>query len=245
MANFVTPPISMDCNTGTLASPVWTALGAANTEIRWHDTNSAGLATSSANWPYMTRPVATAGVDFAYAFTADTTGLGIINAGSNVPTAFSNSDRHQTRWNWGADGTFASLPIVTAYTDATHAAITRNSPSGSLLSGSTVDTGATARSYLKANLWGTFTVSGTNSPGTAPTNAPVITDGATGSSAPGAGAWMANYQGLMADTDYISFVSIPAPVTAQVVEQILRLFTGPSMIANTYPFVITLKYTFS
>lgn len=243
MANFVL--ISFDANTGTLGTPVWTSLGGASTEWRWHDTNSAGLSTTSATWPYMTRPGATGGVDYSYAYTADAVGLGVINAGSNVPTAFSNSDRHQARWSWDVVGTYASVPIWTAYVDNTHAAVTRNSPTGEMLPGNTTDTGATARSYLKGNMWGTFSVPGTNSPGSAPTNVPAVTDGATGSLAPGAGAWLTNYQGLMADTDYISASGTPTAATAQVVEVIMRLFSGPNMAAKTYTNVSTWKYTYT
>jgi hypothetical protein len=151
VADFTT--LNHEVNTGTLGSPTWTVVsGGSNKEIRFSDVSSAGLATASASWPFMTRPAATGGVDYAYAFTADTTGLGIIDAGSNVPTAFSNANYLFGRWNWDALGTFASAPIFTAYPTTGHGSISRGD--GSVLGGHATDTGATARSYLKANAFG-------------------------------------------------------------------------------------------
>jgi len=114
-----------------------------------------------------------------------------------------------------------------------------------MLQGSTTDTGATARSYLKGNLYGR--VSSLTAPAAAPTNAPVVTDGATGSLAPSAGAnWLTNYQGLMGDTDFITAPFTPAAITTDSVQMMLTLFTGPNMVTGTYSTpVVSCKYTFS
>ncbi len=49
--------ISLDANIGDTATPVYSALGGANTEWRWSDTNAGGTSTTaSAAWPAMIRP---------------------------------------------------------------------------------------------------------------------------------------------------------------------------------------------
>lgn len=241
MANFTT--LTQEVNTGTLGAPSWTVVsGGSNHEVRFSDSGAVALNTASAAWPFMTRPAATGGVDYAYAFTADTTGLGIIDAGANVPTAFSNTNYLFSRWNWDALGTFASAPIFTAYPTTAHGAITRGD--GSLLGGHASDTGATARSYLKINAFGRVDSGG--APAAAPSNAPVVTDGATGALTPAAGAnWLTNYQGAMGDTDWIAFPSVPAATTADKWSVMFRLFTGPNMSPGTLVPVMALKYTYT
>jgi hypothetical protein len=241
VADFTT--LNHEVNTGTLGSPTWTVVsGGSNKEIRFSDVSSAGLATASASWPFMTRPAATGGVDYAYAFTADTTGLGIIDAGSNVPTAFSNANYLFGRWNWDALGTFASAPIFTAYPTTGHGSVSRGD--GSVLGGHATDTGATARSYLKGNAFGRVDSAG--APAAAPANAPTVTDGATGAVTPSAGAnWATNYQGLQGDNDWLAFPSTPAATTADKWSHIFRLFTGPNMSPGTLVPVMSLKYTYT
>lgn len=239
MADFTT--LRLQCNAGTQGSPTWTNIGGANTEVRWSD-SSAQSNVASASWPSMLRPAATASVDYTYAFTADATGTGIIgNAGA--PPAFSNNNYLWARWDWDNLGTFASAPIFTAYNDTNH-----NTPAsrggGALLAGHATDTGATARSYLKANAFGRVTTAG--APAAAPTNAPTVTDGSTGSVSPTAGAnWLTNYQGLMADVDYITFPSTPAATTADDWNVIFNLFTGPNQTPAVNVPKLTLKYTWT
>lgn len=239
--------LSLEMNDGNTATPSYVAIGGANTEIRWSD-SSAQANVASASWPAMIRPAATGLVSFAYAFSADATGQGIYSGATSVPAAFSKDDYLQGRWNWDAVGTFASAPIMTAYdttghtTPAARAAVP--APADNILSGSTTDTGATARSYMKANLWGRVSASG--APAAGPANAPVVTDGTTGSVSPTAGGnWLTNFQGLMADIDYITFPNTPAATTAGTQHIEVALFTGPNMSPKTYTPVISLKYTWT
>jgi hypothetical protein len=248
VANF--SAISLACNRNTLGSPNWLAIGGANTEVRFSSTSTGLLTTGSASWPLDTRPGSgTAAVAYTYMFDADATGTGFISsstgtgAGGANPPAFANSNYLWARWDWDNVGTFASAPIFTAYDNTSD-----NSPSsrggGGLLAGHTSDTGATARSYLKANAFGRVVSGG--APAAAPSNAPTVTDGTTGSVSPAAGAnWLTNYQGLMADIDYITFPSTPAATTADQWNVIFALFTGANMTPATYTSQLALKYTWT
>lgn len=238
--------LRLQVNTGSQASPTWTDVPAytagAGQELRWSDTATGLRTTGNAAWPYVTRPGTTQGVDYLYVFTADTTGLGVVGSGASPqdPSAFSNNSYLQARWNWDNTSSFASAPITTAYPTNAHGSITRGD--GSVLGGHATDTGATARSYLKANAFGRVTSAG--APAAAPANAPVVTDGATGSASPTAGAnWLTNYQGLMGDTDYITAPFTPAGTTADQWNVMLRLFTGPNMTPGTLTWAISLKYS--
>lgn len=239
MADFTL--IKLEANTNTQASPTWTALGGANTEVRWSDVSTQDN-VASASWPAMIRPAATQSVDYTYAFTADATGTGFIGT-AGPPVAFINTNYHFARWNWDNTGTFASAPIFTAYLTVGHTT-PGSRGGGGILAGHATDTGATARSYLKANLFGRVTSAG--APAAAPTNAPTVTDGATGAVTPAAGAnWATNYQGLMADIDWLAFPNTPAATTADSQECIFNLFTGPSQIPAINTPVISLKYTWT
>lgn len=239
MADFTT--LRLEANTGTQGAPTWTDVTGAGKEVRWSDLSTQNN-IASASWPAMLRPGATQSVDYTYAFTADATGTGFIgNAGA--PPAFLNSNFLFARWWWDNVGTFASAPIFTAYNDTNH-----NSPSsrggGAMLAGHATDTGATARSYLKANAFGRVVSAG--APAAAPANAPTVIDGATGSLAPGAGAnWLTNYQGLMADLDYITAPFTPAPTTQDQWNVIFNLFTGPNQIPAVNTAKLSIKYTWT
>lgn len=242
MADFTT--IRFQVNVGNTGTPSWQNIGGANTEVRFSDVGTGLLSTASAAWPAMIRPGSTSIVSYIYAFTADATGHGSYGAGTgNNPAAFSKDNYLQARWDWDNLGTFASAPIFTAYVDSNH-----NTPGsrggGALLAGHATDTGATARSYLKANAWGRVTSAG--APAAGPTNAPAVTDGATGSLAPTAGAnWLTNFQGLMADIDYITAPFTPAAVTANQWNVEIALFTGPNQTPAVNTPQITLKYTWT
>lgn len=242
MSDFTT--FRLQGNTGTQGTPVWTAIGAAGSgtgvELRFSDVATAG-ATASASWPFMTRPAATGGVDYIYAFSADTTSLGILGTTSTTPAAFANASYMQFRWDWDAVGSFASAPIYTAYPSTAHGAISRGD--GSLLGGHATDTGATARSYLKGTGFGRVTSLG--APAAAPGAAPVVTDGATGAVTPTAGANWSAWQGLQGDNDWIAFPSTPAATAADQWNVMMRLFTGPNMTPGTITWVVSNKYTYS
>lgn len=243
MADFTT--MRLEGNIGTTGSPNWQDLSGANREVRWSDLNNQNN-IASANWPAMIRPAATQGVDFTYAYTADAVGSGFYSNGGNCPV-YSKDNYLWARWWWDNLGTFASPPIFTAYRSTGDRTITREpaSPNPNLLGGS-VDTkpGGSAFSYLKGNAWGRVTSAG--APNAGPANAPVVTDGTVGSVSPPAGAnWLANFQSLMGDNDWITAPFTPAPTTQDQWNVHFRLFTGPNMVPSLYQVVISLKYTWT
>lgn len=241
MSDFTT--LNLQLNTGSNGAPTWTAIGQSGTgvEHRFSDSAAQG-AVASASWPFMTRPGSVQDIPYQYAFSADTTSLGYLGGGTNTPIAWANTNYNDIRINWDNLGTFASAPILTAYYTTGHASITRGD--NDILGGNTTDTGATARSYVKANLWGRVTSAG--GPGAAPSNAPVATSGATGSLSPTAGAnWMTNYQGLMGDVDYITAAATPAATTADQLPAMIDWWTGPNMLTGTKTPVEAVKYTYA
>jgi len=243
MADFTT--LTMEGNDGTIASPHWVEVGpTAAHEVRWSD-SATQKNVASASWPVMTRPAATSIVSYTYAYTADATGNGFIsNQGAVNCPAFSKDNYLWARWNWDNLGTFASAPIFTAYPSSAHGAITRGD--GSLLGGKTPDTGAggSEKSYLKGNAWGRVGSGG--APGAGPANAPAVTDGTVGSVSPAAGAnWLANFQDLMGDSDYITAPFTPAATTADTWSLEFALFTGPNETPALYQVILCLKYTWT
>ncbi len=255
MADFTaTTGLVLQFNTGIppVGTATWTGVPLAGSgtgqEIRFSDQSTQG-ATASASWPYMTRPGAATLVPYIYVFSADTTSLGVLGTTSNTPynystTALLTAAYLQARLSWDAVGTFASAPIFTAYASTGHAAIVRNTPSGDILAGNTTDTGATARSYIKGNMFGRVVSAG--APAAAPTQAPTITDGTTGSMSPAAGAnWLATtWQGLQGDNDFLTAAATPAATTADQLNLIIGLFVGPNSASGTYTPVLSTKYTY-
>lgn len=241
MADFTT--LKMEANHGILGTPVWVEVGpTANHEVRWSDSETQKN-IASASWPAMIRPAATSIVSYTYAYTADAVGNGFLsNEGAIDCPAYSKDNYLWARWNWDNLGTFASAPIFTAYPTSAHGAITRGD--GSLLGGHATDTGATARSYLKGNAYGRVDSAGV--PAAGPANAPVVTDGTTGSVSPTAGAnWLTNFQGLQGDNDWITAPFTPAAVTADKWSLHFALFTGPNETPALYQVILCLKYTWS
>lgn len=241
MADFTV--LKMEANHGTIGAPVWVEVGpTALHEVRWSDSNAQnGIA--SANWPAMIRPAATTLVSYTYAYTADAVGWGFISGQAAPCPAYSKDNYLWARWNWDNLGTFASAPIFTAFPTGAHGAIVRED--GSLLGGS-ADTkpGASAFSYLKGNAWGRVDIGG--APGAGPAAAPVVTDGTVGSVSPAAGAnWLANFQSLQGDNDYITAPFTPAAITADTWSLHFALFTGPNMTPALYVVKMTLKYTWT
>jgi hypothetical protein len=232
MPNFTN--LTFELNTGTLASPAWLAV---TSEVRWSDQGTQ-TATGSAAWPSMVQPSSPTVVAYSYCFTSDATGFGV--PGGGAPIAFSNANYLFCRWNWDASGTFASAPIVTSYYSTAHAAVVRGD--GQLLGGAAGDTGATPRSYLKANWFGNGT---SQVPAAAPAAAPAITDGATGPATTASNSWLAAYQGLQGDNDFIACTATPPARTANQWYGMLALFAGPNLSPTTYTPVVTLKYTWA
>lgn len=241
MADFTT--LTMEANHGTLIAPVWVEVGpTANHEVRWSD-SATQKDIASAAWPAMIRPAATAIVSYTYAYTADATGNGFISdSGGNDCPAYSKDNYLWAKWDWDNLGTFASAPIFTAYPTNAHGAIARDD--GSLLGGKIVDTGGTGYSYLKGNAFGQ--VDSVAAPAAAPAAAPVVTDGTVGSVSPGAGAnWLANFQSLQGDNDYITAAATPGATTADKWSLHFALFVGPNMVPATYTVILCLKYTWT
>ncbi len=239
MADFTT--LRLEGNNVTTGAPNWVDLSGAGHEVRWSDSPTQKN-VASANWPAMIRPVATSIVSYTYAYTADAVGDGFYANGGDCP-AYSKDNYLWARWWWDNLGTFASAPIFTAYPSSAHGAIVRGD--GSLLGGSN-DTkpGASQFSYLKGNAWGRVTSAG--APGAGPANAPVVTDGTVGSVSPAAGAnWLANFQGLQGDNDYITAPFTPAATTQDQWNVHFALFTGPNETPALYTVVMTLKYTWT
>lgn len=255
------PVISLDVNGGGsgttfTATNVSLPMGGNGIELRWSDSVTTMTTKSYVEWPAFVRPASgtSPATTFAlYYFSADTgiagggTGVGI--PGGATPVVYTNANYMQLRWNIAA-GTFAfaSAPILTAYDDNTHVAPAARASTSSPafpnnLSGSSTDTSGTAvRSYLKANAYGRFA----DVPAAAPANAPVVTDGAANATATTtATSWLTNYQGLMADVDFITCGATPAASTPANWNFILALFSGANMATGTYTSVVSLKYTFS
>lgn len=241
MADFTS--LIMEANHGTLVAPVWVEVGpTANHEVRWSDQNDQKDIASAA-WLAMIRPAATAIVSYTYAYTADATGNGFIStSGAVACPAYSENNYLWARWNWDNTGTFASAPIFTAYPTNAHGAVVRDD--GSLLGGKIADTGGGGYSYLKGNAFGQL--DSVAAPAAAPAAAPVVTDGTAGSVSPGAGAnWLANFQSLQGDNDYITAAATPAATTADKWSLHFALFTGPNEVPATYTVIMCLKYTWT
>lgn len=241
MADFTT--LTMKANHGTLVAPVWVEVGpTADHEVRWSD-SATQKNIASASWPAMIRPAATAIVSYTYAYTADATGNGFISTSGAVDCpAYDENNYLWASWNWDDLGTFASAPIFTAYPTDAHGAVVRGD--GSLLGGFDPDTSASEYSYLKGNAFGRD--DGDGAPAAAPAAAPVVTDGTVGSVSPGAGAnWLANFQSLQGDNDYITAPFTPTATSADTWSIHFALFTGPNMVPALYVVVMTLKYTWT
>lgn len=159
-------------------------------ELRWCNTGGGAAGTSSANWPYFTRPSSgTAAVPEMWAFTANTTGVQVAtydgtNAKSNV-----------LRWNWDNTGTFAAAPQFSAFGDNTHATPSAGTQPGAqsgspIVNGHATDTSST--SYLKINAYGNGS-SQAPAAGAAGTTL-AVTSGTAGAVSPGSAAWLATWQ---------------------------------------------------
>jgi len=243
MADFT--DLRLMANHGVQATPVWVEVGpGAGREVRWSDQNNQHD-VASASWPAMIRPAATEIVAHTYAYTADAVGNGFIsNEGAANTPAFSIDNYMWARWHWDNLGTFASEPIFTAYLSGAHDTPARDD--GSLLGGSDDTEGAAnlEYSYLKGNAFGRVVSGG--APAAAPSNAPVVTDGAEGSLAPAAGAnWLTNFQSLQGDRDYITAPFTPVATTEDQWNVMFALFTGPNMDPALYTNIMALRYTWT
>jgi hypothetical protein len=240
MADFTV--MRMEGNQHSTGAPDWIDLAGANHEVRWSDVATVHD-TASAAWPAMIRPAATAIVNYTYAYTADAVGHGFYSQAGGVNTpAWSKDNYLWARWWWDNTGTFASAPIFTAYLTSAHGAIVRDT--GGLLQGKIADTGGAGYSYLKGNAYGRVVSAG--APAAGPAAAALVGDGTAGVASPAAGAnWIANFQSLQGDNDWILAPFTPAATTEDQWNIHFALFTGPNMLPALYQVVMTLKYTWT
>jgi hypothetical protein len=241
MADFTT--LRMEANDHSTGAPNWVEVGpTANHEVRWSDQDNQKNVASAA-WPAMIRPAATSIVSYTYAFTADATGNGFYSqSGAVACPAYDKDNYLWARWWWDNLGTFASAPIFTAYPTGAHGVIAPDD--GSLLGGKIADTGGAGYSYLKGNAYGRVVSGG--APAAGPANAPVVTDGTVGVISPAAGAnWIANFQDLQGDNDWIAAPFTPVATTQDQWNIHFALFTGPNMAPALYTVVMSLKYTWT
>lgn len=251
MADYTT--INLQYNTGTDASPTWTGTAialsgsAGANELRMAlSSGSQTGSTSSANWPYMSRPTSgTSAINQLWAFTADTTGNQIATYTGD------NTKANVVRWNFDALGNPIAAMQVSFYADNTHAAPSAGTqPPGShndaFTNGHSTDTSST--SYIKGNCYGSgLTAAGTQetpSAGSVGTN-PSATTGSAGAATPSAGAWLATWQSLQGAIQYLQGPAIPKTTTAFVWYHTLVIFFGVNITTGTWVIVYDLTYTFS
>lgn len=253
MADYTTINLQYNSGAGTDASPVWTGTAialsgsAGANELRMAlSTGSQTTSTSSANWPYMSRPASgTSAIDRLYAFTADTTGLQITTYDGT------NGKARVIRWNFDNTGNPITAMQVSCYGDNTHAApsagtqppASHNDP---WTNGQTSDTSNT--SYIKGNCYGSGLTAGgsqeTPSAGTVGTTY-TATTGSAGAATPSAGAWLTTWQSLQGGTQYLQGPATPQTATAFDWYQTLVIYFGVNISTGSYTLVYTLTYTYS
>lgn len=233
MADYTT---ILEGNDGTDASPTWNGSIAVNgsagaNEARFCKAGDGAAGTASANWPKFRRLASVGPVDELWLFSADTTGVKTIYDGTRVSKA------RVLRFNFNNTGTPVSKMKLSSYATSSLGAATPGSqPSDPATDGSPVvnghatDTSSTA--YLKGNIYG----SGLTAGGTQETPAAgnvgttlAATSGSAGAAEPSAGAWLATYQSLQADTQYCQGPAIPQATTAFFLYISIILYSGPNM----------------
>lgn len=245
MADFTT--IKLQGNTGTNdASPTWTDLtfGSSGYELRANlSGNGATTTTASASWPAMLKPSSGSTlVNQLWLFTADAVGSQI--------TTYDGTGSHynQLRINWDNTGTFASVPVISAWKDNTLPAAspgTQNSPGdgSNIINGTTTE--SSSRSLVKATVYGY----GLSSSGIADNPSANMGSNPTVSSGTGAGAvttssgaWTA-WQDLQAATDWIANGQTPQAATAGTWNFLLAMYIAASQIGGTEVPVVGFSYT--
>lgn len=245
--------VTLGYNTGTDASPTWTGTALAlngssgANELRMAlSSGSQTGSTSSANWPYMSRPTSgTSTVNQLWAFTADTTGNQIATYTGD------NTKANVLRWVFSADGNPITAMSITFYADNTHTNPSAGTqPPGShndaFTNGQGSDTSST--SYIKGNAYGSgLTAAGsqeTPSAGSVGTN-PSATTGSAGASTTSAASWLSTWQSLQGGTQYITGAAIPHTAQAFNWYNTLVIFLGANISTGTWLIVFDLNYTYS
>lgn len=259
--------IALQLNSGSDVSPIWTGTaiqpggtGGAN-EVRFC-ASGAGSAVPAANWPNYPQPVSVGAVPEAWAINTDNgsvaTGYKITTYGAPVGGVVPYS--LVARWGWTQDGTFASAPKITSYTNSSHVNPSAGTqPPGTnndtVTNGSSGDTGST--SYLKINAYG-YGVDGSGNqqtPAAGSLTTPVAaTDGTAGALSPATNAWIASHwQSAQGGLAYVQGGVTPAWTTHTGTPTItyywyfaFLLFAGPGMTAmSAIQFTLTFSYTFT
>lgn len=227
--------VTLEGNDGTDASPTWngsiaTGGSAGANESRFCKAGDGGSTTTSANWPKFRRLASVGPVDELWLFSTNSSGVKTIYDGTRTKARV-------LRFSFDNAGTPVSVMKVSSYADSSLGAATPGtqpsdpSTDGSgIVNGHASDTSSTA--YLKGNVYGSGLTAGgsqeTPSSGNVGTTL-AATSGSAGSQAPSAGAWLATYQSLQADSQYISGPAIPQAVTAFKWYLSLVLYSGPNL----------------
>jgi hypothetical protein len=243
--------VTLDYNRGNDTTPDWTgttiAVGGTSgaNEFRFTKAGDGGASTASASWPKFRRLASVGAVDELWAFSADTTGLEVATYDGSRTFA------RVLRGNFNNTGTAVSAMKLSSYaTSSLGAATPGTQPSdpstdgSGIVNGHATDTSSTA--YLKGNAYGSGLTAGgtqeTPSAGNVGTTL-AATSGTAGSVVPGAAAWLATWQSLQADTQYITGTAIPQATTAFFWYFTLALYSGPNLClgSNIAP-VIAIQY---
>jgi hypothetical protein len=174
-----------------------------------------------------------------WAYSADAVGLKVAYDGTLTSRA------RVARINYDAGGTFAAPPTLSAWGDNTHVAPVAGTQPGAfagspIVNGHATDTSST--SYLKGNMYGT---AGTTDPTSGNVGTTLAaTSGTAGSVSPGAGAWLATWQSLQGNVQFVTFTTTPPATTAGNIWIALSLWTGPNMSLGTITPVVTFSYSY-
>lgn len=235
-------------NQNTDASPTWVTLSAAGGEIRWAADNAAYETTGASAWPLYDRDASATPVPMVYFFTADATGSKFDSYSTASPPA-SGRLMLRVHTDSGETGTWGSAPIITAYPDTSHGAVTTGN--GSILGGSADTlTGGTYTSYLKGAAYGVDNTAQTNAPSTLPGSVTATSWAGSASVAPAnATSWTA-WQSLQGDNHYITCNITPNANGGSVGGALdwhfmIRLYNGPNMTTGTLTPVVSAKYTYT
>ena len=243
--------VSIDYNKGNDTTPDWTGTtiatggSAGANELRFTKAGDGGASTASASWPKFRRLASVGPVDELWAFSADTTGLKVATYDGSRTFA------RVLRFNFDNAGTPVSVMKASCYaTSALGAATPGTQPSdpstdgSGIVNGHATDTSSTA--YVKGDFYGSGLTAGgtqeTPSAGNVGTTL-AATSGTAGSVAPSAASWLATWQSLQADTQYISGPAIPQATTAFFWYFTLALYSGPNLClgSNIAP-VLAIQY---
>lgn len=245
--------ITLGYNTGTDGSPTWTGgalalSGSAGANELRMALSSGGqtTTTTSANWPYMSRPASgTSAINQLWAFTADAVGLQIATYTGD------NTKANVLRWVFSADGNPLTAMSLTFYANSTHTAPSAGTqPPGTnndaFTNGHTTDTSST--SYIKGNAYGSGLTAGgtqeTPSAGSIGTN-PSATTGSAGASTTSAASWLSTWQSLQGAIQYITGAAIPKTATAFNWYTSLIFWLGANITTGIWTIVYDLNYTYS